>query len=164
VLQQDLVPTILDYAGIKSLPFMQGRSLVKLMKEPKQPWREDVFLDSSFTMRLNPLIQAVRTKKFKYIRYFRPEKHEDMMDRKLMIFDYSGQFPDYEQLFDSTKDPEEKTNLINEPQYFEVLKKLRSRCVEMSNEQVEQRKKYMNFLKTPPLSRSEMTKINPLSW
>ena len=164
VLQQDLAPTILDYANIKSPPFMQGRSLVDPMKKPKRPWREDIFLDSCFTMRLNPLIQAVRTKKFKYVRFFRPEKHKDIMNNELMIFEYSGQYPDYEQLFDLGRDPEEKTNLINDPKHFDALKKLRKRCIEMSDEQVEQRKKYLSSLNTPPVSRPEMKKMHPLSW
>ncbi len=86
------------------------------------------------------------------------------MDEKLMVFDYSGQSPDYEQLFDLSNDLEEKNNLINDPKHFVVLKKLRRRCIEMSDEQIDQRKKYISLLSTPPLSRLEMRKINPLSW
>jgi len=70
VLSIDVAPTILAYAGVAVPQFMQGRNLIELMKNPDMAWRQDIFLENLYVGRNNPLIEAVRDKEWKYIRYF----------------------------------------------------------------------------------------------
>jgi len=101
----DLAPTFVDFAGVQIPDVYQGRSLVPLMEEKKvEGWRNDVFCEHAFN-RYNDF-HAVRSKRYKYAVYYDSP---------------------YECLFDLEKDPNEAVNLISNPEYAEVLEKMKVR-------------------------------------
>ena len=57
--------------------------------------------------------------------------------------DFRGKKPDFEQLFDSSKDPEEKNNLIAKLEGSDILKTMRRRCQEHSDALNRRRKQYI---------------------
>ena len=124
VLSNDVAPTILSYAGVPVPVTMQGRDLNELIDKPNQSWRSEIFLENLYVGRHNPLIEAIRTKRWKYIRYFsnpgRSYQSEDV--------DFTGREPVFEQLFDLQHDPQEKQNLAHSPEHVETLSRLRERC------------------------------------
>ena len=91
----DIVPTICDYASVKSPPRMCGRSLRAILESSSAPWRDYVVSEvSSNTGRM------VRTAGYKYITY-----KDDPVD----------------QLFDMVKDPGEKKNLASLAEYASIV-------------------------------------------
>ncbi len=105
----DLAPTLLDLAGVNDVPEMDGRSLVPLLKGQKvTDWR-DSFLVEYNTDTVFPRVykmgyKAIRTKRWKYIRY---------NDLKGM-----------DELYDLLADPYEMTNRIQDPASAAIISKL----------------------------------------
>jgi arylsulfatase A-like enzyme len=95
VLNIDVAPTLLELAEAKIPATMQGRSLVPLLRDPKTPWRS-AFLCEYFQEKQYPRTpswQAVRTGRWKFIRYDGLEGMDELYDLKA--------------------DPFELTNLVN---------------------------------------------------
>ncbi len=108
VLNIDLAPTLLDLAGVKPVVPAHGRSFAPLLRDGATPWRT-AFLAEYFHEKVGlrvPTWQAVRTARWKYIRYVgEPEK--------------------FEELYDLEADPREERNLIATPTALEQLPALR---------------------------------------
>jgi arylsulfatase A-like enzyme len=128
VLNIDFAPTMLDMAGVEVPQTMQGRSLLGLLTTEQKSWRDATFHENNFTSHFMPALRdageqrgqvsersvrckAVRTKQYKYIRYFE-------------------QRPIVEELFNIQDDPIEQFNLAERPQYADTLASLRKLCDE----------------------------------
>lgn len=131
VVGQDLPATILELCGLAVPESYQGVSLLPLINGEPVQWRQDVFCENLFTDQGYPRMEAVRGKKYKYIRYF--SKEHDRM-QYLPFSSIEGEQPIYEELFDLEADPKEQTNLTSNPDYAAVLKKHRYRCQELVTE------------------------------
>lgn len=105
----DIAPTLLDVAGVTIPSSMQGTSLMPLVKGGGKNWRTDFFYEHLFEFPPIPKSEAVRNKKFKYIRYI-------------------DQRPVYEELYDLENDPYEEHNLAAIPEYQKTRDTLRNRC------------------------------------
>jgi arylsulfatase A-like enzyme len=153
VLSTDVAPTILEYAGIKPPDFIQGRSLVKLIHDSEIDWRKDIFVENLYTGRFNPLIEAVREKGWKYVRYFPNPGHKN--GREVLArsgyyveedIDFRGKQPIYEQLFNLETDPQENHNMVGNSKYNSILKRLRKRCEIYSSNIIAEKEKYRIML------------------
>jgi N-acetylglucosamine-6-sulfatase len=103
----DLAPTILELAGVKPVVPLHGRSLVPLFRDPAAAWRSAV-LTEYFLEKVAPRVppwQAVRTERWKYVRY--PEN--------------AG----WDELYDLEADPKEERNLVRDPAATERLGEMR---------------------------------------
>jgi N-acetylglucosamine-6-sulfatase len=101
----DLAPTLLEIADVRVPASVQGRSLVPLLKGKKSSWRKS-FLIEYYSDRVFPHIvkmgyKAVRTQRWKYIRY--------------------SELEDMDELYDLRTDPYELTNLIHQPSATKTL-------------------------------------------
>lgn len=102
----DVMPTILDYAGVEIPSFVQGRSLKTLIDSPYEPWRSEWFYEHSYSHQDRiAYTMGVRANRWKYT-------------------DYVGE--DYEELFDLRNDPHEEQNLIDWPSRIEEADMLRA--------------------------------------
>ena len=124
VLSIDVPATIVSYGGLEVPASMQGRYLRPLMADPESDWRDEIFLESLFLLRTGPFMEAVRTKEWKYVRYFKSDSsqygEEDV--------DFQGREPDFEQLFDLINDPGEERNLIRDAAHDALIDRLRESC------------------------------------
>ena len=154
ILSADVAPTILEYAGIKPPVFMQGQSIIKLLHDSESDWRKDIFLENLYTGRFNPLIEAVREKEWKYVRYYPNPGHN--YGRKVLTrsgyyldedIDFRDKTPIYEQLFNLRTDPNENNNLAKNSRYTEILNRLRKRCELHSSQVMVEKDRYRMMLK-----------------
>ena len=133
VLSIDVPATIASYGGIEVPPSMQGQDLRPLMENPATEWRDEIFIESLFLLRTGPFMEAVRTKDWKYVRYFK----SDEAQYTAKDIDFAGQEPAFEQLFDLVNDPSEERNLVTDPQHAELLEMFRQHCRRHSEELLE---------------------------
>ena len=138
----DLTTTILDYAGVSAPKEMAGESLRPLLKKENIKWRDELFLESLFTLRDNPFCEGIRTHKWKYIRMY-----DGVGGFKEKHVNFSGRTPLFEQLFDFDNDPEEKVNLIGKYADTKLLKELRQKCQNDSNALNQDRESYLKTTK-----------------
>ncbi len=115
-LNVDLAPTMLDIAGVAVPQGMQGRSLRPLL-EGRAPgdWRTEFFYEHHSVAKRIPPVEAVRTQRWKYIRWMEPN-------------------PVSEELYDLQADPLEEKNLATVGEFAAILKQLRERREAMITE------------------------------
>jgi len=134
----DLAPTFIHWAGGKTPDYMKGRIFFGPDKQ-KEP-------DYIFTMRDRhdfeiDRIRSARSKDFKYIRNYFPEKTSDEIGMNNVVAAKAmremfkeGKLPpeqaaffqkrEKEELYDLKNDPFELKNLASDPKYNETLKKM----------------------------------------
>jgi len=110
VLNIDLAPTILELAQIPVPQNMHGKSLLPLLNSKKAKWKES-FLYEAPTPALGsrPLL-ALRTQRYKLIQTF------DESELSQVVF---------EELYDLKQDTKETNNLVDIPDYSNILQRLR---------------------------------------
>jgi arylsulfatase A-like enzyme len=138
VSSMDITSTILDYAGITPPENMQGTSLRPLITDAKTKWRDEIFLESMYTGRGNPICEGMRMGDWKYIRMFQI-KNGKYAEEDL---DFSSRKPDFEQLFNLKNDPKEMINLVGEYEGSEMLTELRNKTAHTAEQLNAERAKY----------------------
>jgi len=133
----DIAPTLLELTNTSIPDEMQGHSLKPLMQADEKTngdvkWRQEIFLENMMTIQNYPRMEAVRTHKWKYVRYF--DKKKDQRYADMSVASINGEQPIYEELFDIVNDPNEINNLINEPTNQKIVKKLRAKNAELVKE------------------------------
>lgn len=118
----DLTRTMLDYAGVEAPEFMEGRSLRPLVEGRETEWRDELFLESLFTMRDNPFQEGIRTERWKYIRMY-----DGVLPFKESDVDFAGRPAEFELLFDLEADPDEQTNVVSVAEHAAILAELRKK-------------------------------------
>jgi arylsulfatase A-like enzyme len=113
VLNIDLAPTILELAGLPIPAIVQGQSLLSLIDGSADDWRNEFFCEHLFDRHDIPKSEGLRTKRWKYIRYFE-------------------QNPVHEELYDLESDPHESQNLAHDANTANLLTDMRFRCTESS--------------------------------
>lgn len=114
-LNLDLPATFLDWAGNSIPQHYQGSSLRALIEgRESNAWRKETFHEHFAVRNRIPAFEGVRTPEFKYARYI----------------DHSG----YEFLHDLKNDPDELSNVANDPKYADTLSRLRAKTDEYLKE------------------------------
>ncbi|MCP4816824.1 MAG: sulfatase-like hydrolase/transferase, partial [Planctomycetaceae bacterium] len=96
----DIYPTVVNLAGLVAPEHLQGDSLRPLLGHPERSGKKKYAY--SVVSRGQQLGYALRNQRWRY-----------------------GKWPDGEELYNLTNDPQEKRNLAGKPQVAEQLKKLR---------------------------------------
>jgi arylsulfatase A-like enzyme len=101
---QDIYPTLAELCNLKPPAYMDGRSLVPLLQDPNAEWESTAI--SCLTEKNNPVngYISIRNELGRYIRYG------------------EGQ----EEFYDTSKDPREWTNQIDNPAYATTIETLRA--------------------------------------
>lgn len=109
----DIMPTVLETAGVTIPAGLDGRSFLPLLQERKTVWRDSLlyeyFWERNFPQ--TPTMHALRTSKFKYIRYH-------------------GIW-DLDELYDIENDPMETRNLIADPAHARTVQDMNKRLFDI---------------------------------
>lgn len=119
VLNIDIAPTIITWAGITTPYQMQGKPLQPLITASTTSWREDFFYEHAYDPDISPYIPksvGVVTPGWKYMRYYTGTT--------------SGKQVVYEELFNTETDPHEKKNLINDAARQNLLKQYKKKVAQ----------------------------------
>ncbi|TWT86462.1 sulfatase-like hydrolase/transferase [Neorhodopirellula pilleata] len=111
-LNLDLPATFLDWADAEVPARYQGRSLSPIVQNERVPddWRTETFHEHFAVRNRIPAFEGIRSKQFKYARYI---DHQNT-----------------EFLHDLQSDPDERTNLADDPKYAETLAMMRAKTDE----------------------------------
>jgi len=128
----DFAPTILDLCDIPIPAEMQGKSMLPIIRGELDKLHDWIFIEQTYHAAYDPM-RGVRTERFKYIRSFekRPFWFPPNVDggpskevaRKLGYFNRPRPS---EMLFDLQADHVERRNLVDDPDYSDMLEKMRS--------------------------------------
>ncbi len=142
----DIVPTILDWAGVRPPEYpLHGRSVLPVLEQENPQGWDSVFFSHTFhEVTMYFPMRGMRTRQFKYIRNIFPELEyplatdlyssrtwqsilragENALIGKRPVGLYLHR--PYEELYDITRDPDEVDNLAPDPAYESTLKQLRA--------------------------------------
>jgi N-sulfoglucosamine sulfohydrolase len=129
----DLYPTICELLKIQNPAWLQGKSLLPLIRGQVQELNDELFAEVNFHAAYEPK-RAVRTRRWNYIRRFGDREHpvlpncDDSPSKDLWVKSgWKNQLVPREQLFDAIFDPNETRNLAAEPTYAQALTQMRGR-------------------------------------
>lgn len=121
VLTVDIAPSILDVCGLPALKNIHGTSWKRLAQGDPTGWRKSWFYEYNYEKQFpyTPNVRGVRTDEWKYIRYPHgdgsPDRHKA-------------------ELYNIKQDPEETTNLIDDPRYADRIKELDGELARLKKE------------------------------
>lgn len=129
----DVFPTLCDLLDIEAPPWLQGQSMMPLLRGEADAIREEVFAEVSYHATYEPK-RAVRSERFKYIRRYDrrespvlPNIDDGLTKDDYLDHGFAERAPAAEQLYDTYYDPAEGDNLVNDPDYADVLGDMRAR-------------------------------------
>ncbi|MEN9936686.1 MAG: hypothetical protein RLZZ387_3265 [Chloroflexota bacterium] len=133
VSQVDLFPTLCDLLEIAPPPWLQGRSLLPLLRGEAQEVNDAIFAEVTYHAAYEPQ-RAVRTRRYTYIRRFdgrgRPvlPNIDDSPSKDVLLRHGLASRPvDDEALYDRVFDPQETRNVAADPKLFPILSDMRAR-------------------------------------
>src|SRR6266496_4839282 len=133
VSQIDLFPTICDVIGITHPPWLEGHSLLSLVRDEAREINEAIFAEVTYHAAYEPQ-RAVRTQRWKYIRRFDhhlgpvlPNCDDSPSKNILMHSGWQKRLRPLEQLYDLIFDPNEACNLAHDQSAGTILEEMRER-------------------------------------
>ncbi len=129
----DIFPTLCDLLDIEPPPWLQGTSMMPLLRGEADAIRDEVFAEVSYHATYEPK-RAVRSDRFKYIRRFDsrdapvlPNIDDGLSKDDYLDHGFAARAPAAEQLYDTYYDPTERNNLVDDPGYAAILADMRAR-------------------------------------
>jgi arylsulfatase A-like enzyme len=147
-LNVDFAPTFLDYAGVKTVPEdMQGKSFRENLKgNTSANWRTSMYYRYWMHMahHYNPAHYGIRTENYKLIFFYGLPLDATNKSSK----DKFHKIPTepYWELYDLKKDPNEMNNVYNNPEYLDIVKKLKEDLLKLKEETGDTDEKYPELI------------------
>lgn len=133
VSHMDLYPTICEMLDVEKPSWLQGQSLMPLIRGEKQQLHDEIFAEVNYHASYEPK-RAARTQKFNYIRHFGDRNRpvlpncDDSPSKDVWLKNgWRDQAVPRELLFDTVFDPNERRNLVHDPAYAKALTEMRGR-------------------------------------
>src|SRR3954453_3270501 len=140
VSQIDLYPTMCEIAGAEIPDFVQGRSILPIMRKEVPEVRDELFAELTYHAAYEPQ-RAIRTQRWKYIRRFGDRELpvlanvDDGPSKDVLIEAGWADRPlPREELHDLLFDPQEARDLSGEQTYAPVLQEMRERLEDWMRE------------------------------
>ncbi|RLE47551.1 MAG: sulfatase, partial [Candidatus Methanomethylicota archaeon] len=110
---------------------VQGKSILPLLRGEIDKLHQEIFIELTYHAAYDPM-RGIRTERYKYIRsfewrpfWFPPNVDPGPSKEVARRLGYFNKPRPVEMLFDLTKDPLERKNLANDPEYQDILKEMR---------------------------------------
>ncbi len=129
VMNVDVAPTILDFAGIRVPEVMQGESLKPLLTGNATEWRDHIYYsyyENSWTLR-NFTQEDLSDPSFNFFTAHRIGPHRGVRNDRYKLIEYYSE-SEYWEFFDLEKDPHEVNNVYDDPVYAGIIKKMTSQA------------------------------------
>lgn len=135
VSQLDIFPTFCQLANIAEPDWLRGESLLPLVTGETEQLHEQLYSEITYHAALEP-VRSIRTAEWRYIKRFdaadlRILANVDASPSKQQFIDHGWRnwLPDGESLFHVILDPQEKINLIKQPEYAAIAQQLRHKLL-----------------------------------
>jgi arylsulfatase A-like enzyme len=132
----DLFPTICDLLKIERPGWLQGKSLLPLVRSEAEQVNKEIYAEATYHAVYEPQ-RAIRTQRWKYIRRFDdrptplPVNCDDSPSKDLLLeYGWKDRPVAQEQLYDLIFDPNEVCNQVDNPALAPVLAEMRARLEE----------------------------------
>ncbi len=129
----DIFPTLCELLEIEPPSWLQGVSLMPLIRGEAESVRDEIFTEVNYHAAYEPM-RAIRTPHWKYIRRYDDRQApvlpncDDSLSKSLWLeHGWAQMAPEPEMLFDLIFDPNEAHNLAGDPRAQEILVDLRAR-------------------------------------
>ncbi len=129
----DIFPTLCEFLEIEPPSWLQGVSLMPLIRGEAESVRDEIFTEVNYHAAYEPM-RAIRTPRWKYIRRYDDRQGpvlpncDDSLSKSLWLeHGWAEMAPEPEMLFDLIFDPNEAHNLVGDPRAQEILVDLRAR-------------------------------------
>jgi N-sulfoglucosamine sulfohydrolase len=129
----DVFPTVCDFLELERPGFLQGVSLLPMLRGEQLAARREIFAGSTWHAAYEPQ-RCIRTEHFKYVRRWGdrrvpvlPNVDDGPSKELLLRHGFAEREIAREQLYDLTFDPNEAHNLVGDPDYAPELENLRKR-------------------------------------
>ena len=129
----DIFPTLCDLLAIEGPPWLQGYSMLPLLRGEVDAIRDEIFAEVNYHAAYEPQ-RAARSDRFKYIRRYDdraspalPNIDDGLTKNEYLAHGFAERAPAREQLYDTYFDPVEGVNLVGERGYAPVLEAMRAR-------------------------------------
>jgi len=129
----DVFPTICDLLGIEQPAWIEGRSMMPLVRGEADEINEAIFSEVTYHAAYEPM-RCVRTRRWKYIRRFEertgpvlPNCDDSLSKTLWMENGWKDHAPAMEQLYDLVFDPNETNNLAGDRAFAGPLGEMRDR-------------------------------------
>ncbi len=133
VSHMDLYPTVCELLNIEKPGWLQGKSLLPLMRGEQAQLHDEIFAEVNYHASYEPK-RAARTNRFNYIRHFGDRERpvlpncDDSSSKDVWLRDgWKDRIVPRELLFDTVFDPNEARNLVADPAYAQALADMRTR-------------------------------------
>lgn len=139
--QIDIIPTLCDLLEIDKPNYLVGKSFAHLFQGKTYEINNELFAEVNFHTSYEPM-RSVRTKRFKYIKYFDETYHKinfsniDASPYKEFLNQHqlNQQHKDSEYLFDLYYDPTEQNNLADKQEHQVTLEELRDKLYQFMSQ------------------------------
>jgi arylsulfatase A-like enzyme len=129
----DIFPTLCDLLEIDPPDWLQGESLMPVIRGQTDSVRDEIFAEVNYHAAYEPK-RCIRTPRWKYIRRYDDRDSpvlpncDDSVSKTLWLqYGWAEMAPPQEALYDLIFDPNEAHNLVGDPRAEEALNEMRAR-------------------------------------
>jgi N-sulfoglucosamine sulfohydrolase len=129
----DIYPTLCELVGIDRPDYLQGESLMPIIRGERRSVRDEIFAEMTWHAAYDPQ-RAIRTDRWKYIRRFGEREIpvlancDDSPSKDLLVsLGWTDRKIAFEKLYDLAFDPNEANNLAADRDYADVREELSGR-------------------------------------
>jgi len=127
----DIFPTLAEYTGLKIPEYLEGESLIPVLKNPQTEIKD--YAISQYPRGKNIMGYSIRTKQYRLTIWLKGDFKNEELYRNPQIAAI--------ELYDYKNDPLEKVSLANEAQYAEIVKQLKGKLLKILVSEADKQKK-----------------------
>jgi len=123
----DIFPTLIDYAGFKVPPYLEGESLVPVLEDPGVEVKD--YALSQFFRGTDIMGYTMRTARYRITLWMKGDyKHKDLFRDPVI---------DAVELYDYETDPQERVSLATDPAYASIVEELKTKLLGLLNSEAD---------------------------